>query len=202
MRYFSCQTGELFKELILKKQINGKKAIVLIACCVYIAAKQYRCDRPLKELCKEFGVDSKSVRRVHSGICKLRATEKITFPVIKQGQGLIRKSTAEMFAVKYAYELKLTNDTIKNLQKISRKIIEKGLLAGKDPSTIAAAAIYLACIVNEDESQKRSYKEISSVARMSEFTISNAFKKHLFLHRKSLIPDGYGDATEIKNMII
>lgn len=192
--------GELFKELCSKKEMKGKKALVMVATCVYIAAKQCHCDRPLKELCEEFGVDRSSVRKIHTEIHKLKSSEKLIMPVISKGKGMIRKTTAEIFAERYAHELKLNTNTIKYLKKISRKIMEKGLLAGKQPATIGAAAVYLACVVNGDESQRRSYKEISAVSRVSENTISNAFKKHLFLHRKSLMPDGYGDSLRIAHL--
>eukprot|EP01084_Bolivina_argentea_P302588 522324_1 len=193
-------SGELFKELTTKKEMKGKKGLVMVATCVYIAAKQCHCDRPLKELCEEFGVDRSSVRKIHTEIHKLKSSEKLTMPVINKGKGMIRKTTAEIFAERYAHELKLSNETIKNLKKISRKVMQKGLLAGKQPATIGAASVYLACIVNSNESQRRSYKEISAVSRVSENTISNAFKKHLFLHRKTLMPEGYGDSLRIAHL--
>jgi len=192
--------GELMKELTTKKEMKGRKAIVMVATCVYIAAKQCHCDRPLKELCEEFGVDRTSVRKIHTEIHKLKSADKLSMPVVNRGKGMIRKSTAEIFAERYANELKLGVRTVKNLKKISRKIIEKGLLSGKKPATIGAACVYLACTVNADEAERRSYKEISAVSRVSEHTISNAFKKNLFLHRKNLMPEGYGDPLRIANL--
>merc|ERR1719410_3219020 len=160
--------GELFKELTTKKEMKGKRSIVMVATCVYIAAKQCHCDRPLKELCEEFGVDRSSVRKIHTEIHKLKSAEKLKLPVINKGKGMIRKSTAEIFAERYANELKLSVNTIKFLKKISRKVMEKGLLAGKQPATIGAACVYLTCTVNGDVSQRRSFKEVSSVSRVSE----------------------------------
>lgn len=192
--------GELFKELVSKKEMRGKRSIVMVATCVYIGAKQCHCDRPLKELCEEFGVDRSSVRKIHTEIHKLKSSDDLVMPVINKGKGMIRKTTAEIFAERYANELKLNVNTIKNLKKISRKVMQKGLLSGKQPSTIGAACVYLTCTVNGDERERRSYKEISAVSRVSEHTISNSFKKHLFLHRKSLMPQGYGDVLRIANL--
>jgi len=192
--------GELFKELISKKEMKGKKAIVMIATCVYIAAKQCHCDRPLKELCEEFGVDRSSVRKIHTEVHKLKSADKLTMPVVNRGTGMIRKTTAEIFAERYAHELHLSVETIRNLKKISRKIMERGLLAGKQPATIGATCVYLACVVHADEKERRSYKEISAVSRVSEHTIANSFKKHLFLHRQSLMPEGYGDPIRLANL--
>jgi len=192
--------GELMKELTSKKEMKGRKTTVMVATCVYIAAKQCHCDRPLKELCEEFGVDRASVRKIHTEIHKLKSADKLSMPVVNRGKGMIRKSTAEIFAERYANELKLSVNTIKNMKKISRKVVEKGLLSGKKPATIGAACVYLACAVNGDEGERRSYKEISAVSRVSEHTIANAFKKNLFLHRKNLMPEGYGDPLRIANL--
>eukprot|EP01084_Bolivina_argentea_P044423 81734_1 len=191
--------GELFKELLGKKEMQGKKAIVMITACVYIAAKHCHCDRPLKELCQEFEVDRTSVRKIHTEIHKLKSADKLTLPQNK-GKGMIRQTTAEIYAQRYANQLKLNVDTIKNLKKIARKIIEKDLLLGKQPATVAAVAVYLTCVVSVDELERRSYKEISAVSRVSEHTISNVFKKHVFLFRKQIIPDGYGDPLRINNL--
>merc|ERR1719397_284038 len=189
------------KELTTKKEMKGRKAIVMVATCVYIAAKQCHCDRPLKELCEEFGVDRASVRKIHTEIHKLKSADKLSMPVVNKGKGLIHKSTAEIFAERYANELKLSVNTIKHLKKISRKVMEKGLLSGKQPATIGAACVVLACAVNGDEAERRSYKEISAVSKVSEHTISSAFKKHLFLQRVALIPEGYGDPMRIANLV-
>ena len=180
--------------------MKGKRAIVMVATCVYIAAKQCHCDRPLKELCEEFSVDRQSVRKIHTEIHKLKSSDQLTLPVINKGKGMIRKTTAEIFAERYANELRLAANTIKNLKKISRKVMQKGLLSGKQPATIGAACVYLTCVVNADETQRRSFKEISAVSRVSDSTISNAFKKHLFLHRKQLMPEGYGDSLRIAHL--
>eukprot|EP00483_Globobulimina_turgida_P000941 UN00943 len=103
--------GELFKELITKKEMRGKKTIVMVATCVYIAAKQCHCDRPLKEVCEEFGVDRSSVRKIHTEIHKLKSAEKLSLPVVNKGKGMIRKSTAEIFAERFANQLKLNVET-------------------------------------------------------------------------------------------
>merc|ERR1719334_1758123 len=153
--------GELMKELTTKKEMKGRKTIVMVATCVYIAAKQCHCDLPLKILCEEFVVDRASVRKIYTEFHKLKSADKLSMPVVNRGKGMIRKSTAEIFAERYANELKLSVNTIKNMKKISRKVVEKGLLSGKKPATIGAACVYLACAVNGDEGERRSYKEIS-----------------------------------------
>ncbi len=173
----------------------------MVATCVYIAARRCHCDRPLKDLCIEFGVARAAVRKIHTEIHKLKSAGKLAMPVMNKGKGLIHRSTAEIFAERFANELRLNAEAVKNLRKISRKVMEMSLLSGKQPATIGAACVVLACAVNGDEAQRRSYKEISAVAKVSEHTISSAFKKGLFLRRKELLPEGYGDPMRIANLV-
>jgi transcription initiation factor TFIIB len=50
---------------------------------------------------------------------------------------------------------------------------EKGIVAGKDPMGLAAAAIYVACVL---EGEKKTQKEIAEVANVTEVTVRNRYK--------------------------
>jgi len=73
-------------------------------------------------------------------------------------------------------------------------------LSGKQPTTIAAVAVYLGSIVLNDESLNKTYKDISQVAGMQENTIQNAFRSHVYAHRTKLLPPGYGDMLKIEHL--
>ena len=50
---------------------------------------------------------------------------------------------------------------------------EKKLTAGKDPQGMAAAAIYIACVI---EGEKKTQKEIAEAAGVTEVTVRNRYK--------------------------
>jgi len=54
--------------------------------------------------------------------------------------------------------------------KLARK---KGAIAGKDPMGLAAAAIYIACVMR---GEKKTQKEIAEVAGVTEVTVRNRYK--------------------------
>ena len=54
--------------------------------------------------------------------------------------------------------------------EILEKAKEVGMIAGKDPMGIAAAALYIACISNNET---KSQKEISLASGVTEVTIRN-----------------------------
>jgi len=55
-----------------------------------------------------------------------------------------------------------------------RKIRDTGIGAGKDPAGIAAAAVYIACLLNNE---KKTQKEIAIVAGVTEVTVRNRYKE-------------------------
>jgi len=96
--------------------------------------------------------------------------------------------------------LKLPFQTVgRNVQEIVKNIEKFGLLSGKQPTTIAAAAVYLGSVVLSDEQLNKSFKEISQISGMSENTILNAFRP-LHVAREKLLPPGYGDIFKIENL--
>ena len=66
----------------------------------------------------------------------MRAADKLIMPVLRKAKTRIRKSTAEIFAERFARELKLSADTIKNVQIISRNVVKEGLLDERKPATV------------------------------------------------------------------
>eukprot|EP00484_Ammonia_sp_Unknown_P017792 CAMPEP_0197045396 /NCGR_PEP_ID=MMETSP1384-20130603/21260_1 /TAXON_ID=29189 /ORGANISM="Ammonia sp." /LENGTH=346 /DNA_ID=CAMNT_0042477005 /DNA_START=187 /DNA_END=1227 /DNA_ORIENTATION=+ len=198
VKNFCC---ELYKELMSRSELYNKRGIFIVTACVYISCKRCHCDRSLDSLCTEFIVDKKVIRKIITVIHSLRASDKIKMPIMQRGRGYIARTTAEIIAERFAWQLNLNKNTIKHLRLITRKIASRHILEGKKPETFAAAAIYLTVMVNADDSQRRCLKEISIVAKISEFTIKKAFKEHLFLKLRSLLPDGYGDANMIAALL-
>jgi transcription initiation factor TFIIB len=49
----------------------------------------------------------------------------------------------------------------------------KGIVAGKDPMGLAAAALYVACVLQQE---KKTQKEIAEVANVTEVTVRNRYK--------------------------
>ena len=50
---------------------------------------------------------------------------------------------------------------------------KKGLVSGKDPMGLAAAALYVACVVS---GEKKTQKEIAEIANVTEVTVRNRYK--------------------------
>jgi transcription initiation factor TFIIB len=50
---------------------------------------------------------------------------------------------------------------------------KKGIVTGKDPMGLAAASLYVACVL---EGEKKTQKEIADIANVTEVTVRNRYK--------------------------
>jgi transcription initiation factor TFIIB len=57
--------------------------------------------------------------------------------------------------------------------KILKEAQRIGIAAGKDPMGLAAAALYVACVL---EGEKKTQKDIAEVANVTEVTVRNRYK--------------------------
>ena len=57
--------------------------------------------------------------------------------------------------------------------KILNEAKVQGISAGKDPMALAAAALYVACVL---EGEKKTQKEIAEAANVTEVTVRNRYK--------------------------
>ena len=78
------------------------------------------------------------------------------------------------YVSRFASELKLTNNTVMKTREILRQADEHEILSGRNPTTMAAAAIYVASIITNDH---RTQREVADVAGVTEVSIRNRYKE-------------------------
>ena len=77
------------------------------------------------------------------------------------------------YIVRFAADLKLTGATARRAIDLVKEAKQKGLTAGKDPTGLAAAAIYIAGIIEND---RRTQREIAEASNVTEVTVRNRYK--------------------------
>ena len=175
-------SGELFRrfmDALSEKERNPESAVVTAATCVFKGARACQSSIPLKELCAELDVDKSSISKINKKMQELKSAGKLTMPLVDKGNKSNRRTTVEIFAERYANKLKLGANVIHNLKIISRRVAEKNAFPGKQPTTIAAVCIYLACMKHGNEREKTSCREIANVSLVSEATINSVFSEHI-----------------------
>ena len=78
------------------------------------------------------------------------------------------------YLVRFGTELRLSGTCQRRAAVILRDAKMGGLTAGKDPTGLAAAAIYIAGISN---GERRTQRRIAEVAHVTEVTVRNRYKE-------------------------
>ncbi|MBU0635412.1 transcription initiation factor IIB, partial [Candidatus Micrarchaeota archaeon] len=75
---------------------------------------------------------------------------------------------------RFASELNLSGEVQEEGRKILEKAIGNGLISGRGPTGVAAAAVYIAGLL---KGERRTQKEVANVAGVTEVTIRNRYRE-------------------------
>lgn len=147
----------IYRKAMEKKLVRGRSIQGLVAACLYAACRNTETPRTLYDISNSINIRRKDVARCYRLIYR---ELELQMPVVDPVKGVSR----------IASEARLMEPTKRRAVAILNQAKECGIVAGKDPMGIAAAALYLACIENgEDHSQK----DISNASGVTEVTIRN-----------------------------
>ena len=147
----------IYRKAMEKKLVRGRSIQGLVAACLYASCRNTETPRTLDDIAKGINIRRKDVARCYRLI--FRELE-LKMPVVDPVKGVSRiASIAE-----------LSEKSKRKAIAILNQAKDEGMVAGKDPMGIAAAALYLACI---STGEVKSQKEISIASGVTEVTIRN-----------------------------
>ena len=150
----------IYRKALREDLIRGRSIDAFVAASLYAACRFQKVPRPLKNISKASTRDHSEVSRSYRLLLReLNLKMPVDDPM--------------KFVPGIASKLKLRQDTERHAIDILRKAREKQALSGKDPRGIAAAALYMACIENED---KRIQKDVAAAAGTTEVTLRNRLR--------------------------
>ena len=97
--------------------------------------------------------------------------------------GLIRKEIPQTsnvkppvdYAVRFATKVAFSQELKNQVRNVAEKLVDEGILAGKNPKSIAGAAVYFVGIMNPRD--RITFGEVAEVSRMAEATIKSAYRE-------------------------
>ncbi len=147
----------IYRKAMEKKLVRGRSIQGLVAACLYASCRNTQTPRTLDDVADGINIRRKDVARCYRLI--FRELE-LKMPVVDPVKVVSRiASIAELGE-------KSKRKAVAILEQ-AKKI---GMVAGKDPMGIAAAALYLACI---STGEVKSQKDISIASGVTEVTIRN-----------------------------
>ena len=157
------EASRIYTLAVQKGLVRGRSMESVVAGALYAACRRHDVPRTLDELSEASGIDKKEIGRTYRFVTR------------ELGIKILPSNPADYIA-RFASALKLNAET----QSRSVEIIEEAqnveLTSGRGPTGIAAAALYVAALIN---GEKRTQREVADVAGVTEVTIRNRYKELL-----------------------
>jgi len=154
------QAALIYRKALKMDLIRGRSIDAFVAASIYAACRKSMIPRPLKEITGASTREHSEVARTYRLLIR---EMKLKMPV----------DCPMKFIPSIASRLNLRRDTEQYAIDLPRRAQKRHGLIGKDPRGVAAAALYMACIDNDD---KRVQKDVADAAGTTEVTLRNRLR--------------------------
>ena len=153
--------ANIYRKAIEKRLIRGRSIEAMIGATAYAGARIRRVPRTLDEIARHSRISKKELGRCYRLI-------------VRELDIKIPLANPTDYIVRFAAELRLSGNTSRKAVELLNRAKEHNLTAGKDPTGLAAASIYIAGIT---EGERRTQREIAETATVTEVTVRNRYKE-------------------------
>lgn len=157
------ESSRIYNFVLQRGLVRGRSMESVIAACVYAACRSYNIPRTLDEISTASEVERKEIGRTYRFIIR-----KIGLKVTP--------SSPKDYIARFASTLHLSPKAQNKALEILRSAEVSELTSGRGPAGIAAAALYVAALLNDE---KKTQREVADVAGITEVTIRNRYKELL-----------------------
>lgn len=155
------EAARVYNFVLQRGLVRGRSMESVIAACIYAACRSYNIPRTLDEIAATSDVPRKEIGRTYR------------FMIRKLGIK-VRPSSPKDYIARFSSILHLSPKSQNEALKILKKADISELTSGRGPAGIAAAALYVAALLN---GEKRTQREVADVAGITEVTIRNRYKE-------------------------
>ncbi len=150
----------IYRKALTRRLVRGRSIEGMVAATLYLSCRIHKIPRQLDEIVTEARVNRKEL-----GQCVRLILRNVPIKVpIPSANDLMPRISAD---------LALDGQTVQTAMNIINEAREKGITAGKDPGGLAAAALYIAGIIEND---RRTQREIAEASNVTEVTVRNRYK--------------------------
>lgn len=153
----------IYRQALDKDLIRGRSIEGVASASIYAACRQENIPRSLEEISSAARVSKKEIGR--------------TYRYVQNEIGLeLEPVDPKEYVSRFCSKLGLDKEVERKAEQIIEETASDGLLSGKSPTGFAAAAIYAASILCNE---KKTQKDISEVANVTEVTIRNRYQEQM-----------------------
>jgi transcription initiation factor TFIIB len=151
----------LYRKAVEKGLIRGRLIESVVAAVLYTICRQYLIPRTLDEISEISGINKKEIGR--------------TYRFLKRDLGIVMPLTNPTHYIpRFASDLGLSGNVQEKAREILELAIKQGLISGRGPTGVAAAAVYIAGVLM---GERKTQKEVADTAGVTEVTIRNRYRE-------------------------
>lgn len=156
----------IYRKAMQKKITVGRSAKALMCASIYAACRQNGIPRSINDISQRANISKKEASRAYRTL-------------IERLDLTLEHCTATDFVSKISNESKISEKTSRGAIQILQQLTERGISDGKNPLVLAASALYLSCLLNEE------HKTQAEIAKASGIT-STAIRIRYFALKKEI----------------
>ncbi|MEM3851659.1 MAG: transcription initiation factor IIB [Methanomassiliicoccales archaeon] len=151
----------VYRKAVNNNLIRGRSIEGVVAASLYAACRQCNVPRTLDEVAGSSRVGRKEIGRTYRFM-----TRELKLKLMP--------TKPQDYVSRFCSELKLSGDVQSKANEILKEAGKRELTSGRGPTGVAAAAIYISSIV---ANERRTQREVATVAGVTEVTIRNRYKE-------------------------
>jgi transcription initiation factor TFIIB len=157
------EASRIYNYVLQRGLVRGRSMESVIAACIYSACRSYNIPRTLDEISNASDVERKEIGRTYRFIVRKMGIKSTP-------------SSPKDYVSRFASVLHLSPKTQNEALRILKRAESSELTSGRGPAGIAAAALYVAALLNDE---KKTQREVADIAGITEVTIRNRYKELL-----------------------
>jgi transcription initiation factor TFIIB len=155
------EAAYIYTLAVQKSLVRGRNIDTIIVASIYIALRKLEIPRTLDEIVKITGIPKKEIGKIYRLLSKELGIK-------------INPINPIDYIYRFANLLHLKQDTLLKAIDLLKEAQNKKLVAGRSATGVAAAVLYIACVLNRE---RKTQKEIAEIAGVTEVTIRNRYRE-------------------------
>ncbi len=170
------KVAKLYEEAVEKGLVRGRSTESIIAALLYTICREDGAPRTLDEVSKASGITKRDIGKTYRYVAR-----KLDIRILP--------AKPQDYVPRFASLLDLDEIVQVRAVHILDRAMEKNVISGKGPIGVAAAALYIAAVL---EGRKKTQREVADAIGVTEVTIRNRYKE---------IIEGLGIKEEVEEKV-
>jgi len=155
------RVARYYEQAVNKGLVRGRSIESVVAAITYAVARQFHSPRTLEEISEASGVEKREIGRTYRYIARELGVRILPADPVN-------------YVPRFCSMLGLSDKVQARAINILDKAKKHEITSGKGPTGVAAASIYVACVLL---SEKRTQREVADIVGVTEVTIRNRYKE-------------------------